>query len=520
MKTIKNLTAEEIRKSILQLAIQGKLVKQDPNDEPASELVKRIYAEKQKLIKEGKIKKDKNESYIYKGDDNCYYEKIGKSEPVKLEDLPFEIPDSWCWIRLNSISTISAGGTPDRGNPMYWNGNIPWLKISDITSADKYVNNSSEFITEEGLKNSSAKIMKPGTILYTIFATIGEVGILNFEASCNQAIAGIDTHIKSIDDYLYFILLNLKDYMMSISKGCAQFNINQKILKETLIALPPLAEQKRIVEKINSIEPLLKKYQCKENMLSSLESSFEEKLKTSILQFAIEGKLVKQDPNDEPASVLLDKIKKEKERLIREGKIKRDKNESIIYLGDDKNYYEKNIPDNWTWARIGSYAIKVTDYVASGSFKSLRENVKYYKSSNYALLVKTQDFQNNFSKDLTYTDENGYKFLSNSNLYGGELILSNVGSIGKCFIVPKLNIPMTLAPNSIMVRFFDEKLIGWFLSIFQSTFGLKLLLSISSATAIKKFNKTDFKSLLVPIPPIKEQMKIVTKINQIFCLID
>ena len=129
------------------------------------------------------------------------------------------------------------------------------------------------------------------------------------------------------------------------------------------------------------------------------------------------------------------------------------------------------------------------------------------------MLVKTQDFQNNFSKDLTYTDENGYKFLSNSNLYGGELILSNVGSIGKCFIVPKLNIPMTLAPNSIMVRFFDEKLIGWFLSIFQSTFGLKLLLSISSATAIKKFNKTDFKSLLVPIPPIKEQIRIIDYLN-------
>ena len=129
------------------------------------------------------------------------------------------------------------------------------------------------------------------------------------------------------------------------------------------------------------------------------------------------------------------------------------------------------------------------------------------------MLVKTQDFQNNFSKDLTYTDENGYKFLSNSNLYGGELILSNVGSIGKCFIVPKLNIPMTLAPNSIMVRFFNEKLIGWFLSIFQSTFGLKLLLSISSATAIKKFNKTDFKSLLVPIPPIKEQIRIIDYLN-------
>lgn len=236
MKTIKNLKAEEIRKSILQLAIQGKLVKQDPNDEPASELVKRIYAEKQKLIKEGKIKKDKNESFIFKGEDNCYYEKIGKNEPVKLEDLPFDIPENWTWVRLNSISTISAGGTPDRGNPKYWNGSIPWLKISDITSSNKYVNKSSEFITEEGMNNSSAKLMTRGTILYTIFATIGEVGILDFEATCNQAIAGINTYLKSIDEYLYLLLVNLQDYMKSISKGCAQFNINQKILKETIIA--------------------------------------------------------------------------------------------------------------------------------------------------------------------------------------------------------------------------------------------------------------------------------------------
>ena len=172
-----------------------------------------------------------------------------------------------------------------------------------------------------------------------------------------------------------------------------------------------------------------------------------------------------------------------------------------------------DIPDNWAWVRINNYVQKVTDFVASGSFASLRENVKYYKEENYALMVKTQDFQNNFSKDLTFTDKHGYNFLENSNLDGGELVLANVGSIGKVFIVPKLNRPMTLAPNSIMVRFFYEAHLQWFLKLFQSSFGLELLLSISSATAIKKFNKTDFKTLLIPLPPLEEQQRIVDKIN-------
>ena len=172
-----------------------------------------------------------------------------------------------------------------------------------------------------------------------------------------------------------------------------------------------------------------------------------------------------------------------------------------------------DIPDNWTWVRINNYVQKVTDFVASGSFASLRENVKYFKEENYALMVKTQDFQNNFSKDLTFTDKHGYEFLENSNLFGGELVLANVGSIGKVFIVPKLNRPMTLAPNSIMVRFFNDEHLSWLLKLFQSSFGLELLLSISSATAIKKFNKTDFKTLLIPLPPLEEQQRIVDKID-------
>ena len=255
-------------------------------------------------------------------------------------------------------------------------------------------------------------------------------------------------------------------------------------------------------------------------------------LKNSILQWAIQGKLVPQDPNDEPASVLLEKIRQEKERLIKEKKIKRDKNASIIYRGEDNSYYEKilatgevkcideevpfEIPVGWEWCRLNEVATSVTDFVASGSFASLRENVKYYSTKEYALLVRTKDLSCNFSKDLVYTDKHGYDFLSNSNLFGGELILPNIGaSIGKVFIVPNLNMPMTLAPNSVMIRLDDECTKSWLYNVFSSPFGYDTLWSISSSTAQGKFNKTDFRKVLVPIPPIEEQNRIVTKIKEL-----
>ena len=181
MKTIKNLKAEEIRKSILQLAIQGKLVKQDPNDEPASELVKRIYAEKQKLIKEGKIKRDKNESYIFKGDDNCYYEKIGKNEPVKLEDLPFDIPDNWTWIRLKNISSLNGGYAFK--SDKFSNDGVRIIRISDFD--------------EKGIKNKDIKrypyskeldsylIIKNDILLCMTGGTVGKsVYIQELEENC------------------------------------------------------------------------------------------------------------------------------------------------------------------------------------------------------------------------------------------------------------------------------------------------------------------------------------------------
>ena len=234
-------------------------------------------------------------------------------------------------------------------------------------------------------------------------------------------------------------------------------------------------------------------------------------LRQKILDLAIHGKLVPQDPNDEPASVLLERIRDEKERLIKEGKIKRPKKSKAT---SDKPHYPYELPKGWAWCKLEDFINDATDFVASGSFASLRENVKYYDEPGYAILVRTKDFQNGFTKGLVYTDRHGYEFLANSNLFGGELILPNIGaSIGKVFIVPYLDIRMTLAPNSIMIKCFKDIHKKWLQYLFLSPFGQEQLRIISSSTAQGKFNKTDLRALQIPIPPFDEQERIISEVE-------
>ena len=234
-------------------------------------------------------------------------------------------------------------------------------------------------------------------------------------------------------------------------------------------------------------------------------------LRQKILDLAIHGKLVPQDPNDEPASVLLERIRAEKERLVKEGKIKRPKKTKAT---SDKPHYPYELPKGWAWCKLEDFINDATDFVASGSFASLRENVKYYDEAGYAILVRTKDFQNGFTKGLVYTDRHGYEFLANSNLFGGELILPNIGaSIGKVFIVPHLDIRMTLAPNSIMIKCFKDIHKKWLQYLFLSPFGQEQLRIISSSTAQGKFNKTDLRALQIPIPPFDEQERIISEVE-------
>ena len=520
MKTIKNLKAEEIRKSILQLAIQGKLVKQDPNDEPASELVKRIYAEKQRLIKEGKIKKDKNESFIFKGDDNCYYEKIGNSAPVKLEDLPFDIPDNWAWIRLKSLANIFNGNSINeeekRKKYMGVEGR-DFIATKDVGFDRTIAYNNGVNIPYD----SAFKIAPAGKVLMCIEGGSAgrKIAITDKDVCFGNKLACFDTVIIS-DLYLFHILQSnefLSIFKSSLSGIIGGVSINT--LKDFIIPLPPIEEELRIVEKINSFEPLIAQYSTAENRLSVLEEEFPDKLKKSILQYAIEGKLVKQDPNDEPASVLLERIKAEKEKLIKEGKIKRDKNESYIYQGDDKNYYEKigsniqkvnepfGIPNYWKWVQIKEIFIH-------SAGKAL--NSSNTEGKKYPYITTSNVYWNSFVlenlKTMYYKDSE----IEKCSATKGDLLVLEGGDIGRAAIwnydydIRIQNHIHRLRPlNGVNVEFYY--LVFFLYKNSNSIEGRGIGLQGLSANRLK--------SLVVPLPTYHEQLIIVEAINKIFDLI-
>ena len=242
-----------------------------------------------------------------------------------------------------------------------------------------------------------------------------------------------------------------------------------------------------------------------------------EQLKASILQYAMEGKLVKQDPNDEPASELLKKIENEKAKLVKEGKINKER--AVRPVKEEEK--DGVLPTGWTYTRFQNISLFTTDYVANGSFKTLREHTHKYKEKNYALFVRTMDLSANFKSNLTYIDKDSYDFLSKSKLFGGELILPNIGgSIGKAFLMPNLNMPMSLAPNSIMVKFTEQVMNKYFSYFIQSPMGKSLLLNNKGGTATPKFSKTELRNMVLKLPPLEEQKRIVAKIEKLMSLVD
>ena len=493
------MTPEQLKASILQYAVEGKLVKQDPNDEPASELLKKIKNEKDQLIEEGKIKRSR------------------KLSAITDEEKPFDIPKNWTYGRLKQITTFgnfdSVKGTSIPDNS--WVVDMKdvrkdgggFLAIVRKKSTDIYKSNKYSFSKNAVLYGKLRPYLRKVEVAKADGFTTTEMFPIN--------VVDINTLIPQ---YLRYVMLSpyFVDLVNDSMYGMKMPRVGTTFLAKMVIPLPPLEEQKRIVAKIEKLMPLVDEYAESYNRLQKIDNEFEDKLKQSVLQYAMEGKLIKQDPNDEPASELFKKIKNEKAELIKEGKIK--KSQKLPVITDDEKPFD--IPDSWEWIRLGDYAEKITDEVASGSFAAIRDNVRKYKTENYAIMVKTADFANHFSKNLTYTDEHGYNFLNNSNLFGGELILSNIGSIGKCFIVPKLNRPMTLAPNSIMTKLIDPKLNKFLYYFIKSPIGNFELLQIASGTTMKKFNKTNLKGILIPIPPLNEQKRIVFEIEKIVNSID
>lgn len=361
------MTPEQLKASILQRAMEGKLVPQDPNDEPASELLKRIKAEKEKLIKEGKIKRDKNETEIYRGDDGLHYEKFADGT-VKEVDVPFDIPESWEWVRFSEISTIVRGGSPRPIKEFITEADdgINWIKIGDTDKGGKFINSTKEKIKPSGLKKT--RYVTKGTFLLTNSMSFGRPYILNVDGAIHDGWLAISNYEEVFSrDFLYYLLSSKVAYhqFLALISGAVVKNLNSDKVASLLVPVPPQKEQERIVSAIMVGLPKVDDYQKLHDRLEKINKELPEKLRKSILQYAMQGKLVPQDPNDEPVEVLLEKIRQEKQKLFEEGKLKKkDLQESIIYKGDDNSYYEKlgkieakievpfDLPNNYVWKRI------------------------------------------------------------------------------------------------------------------------------------------------------------------------
>ena len=367
------MDTKALRQKILDLAIRGKLVPQDPNDEPASVLLERIRAEKQQMVKDGKLKaKDiKNDTVIFKGDDNLHYEQFQDGTVKCIEDeIPFELPDGWAWARLGVICPYGENKavSADLIDETAW--------ILDLEDIEKETGVIKKYTTKSERNSVSNKYsFCKGQLLYSkLRPYLNKVVIATKDGYCTTEILPLTFYGNIYSPYMQLFIMSptFLTYVNMISYGVKMPRLGTNDGKNAIIAIPPINEQKRIRDKFDIVAPLFDKIQNNLNNLNNEVTA----IKSKILDLAIRGKLVPQDPNDEPASVLLERIREEKEELIKQGKIKRDKMESVIFKGDDNSYYEKigdsvacidaelpfEIPDNWCWARLNCISINYDSY--------------------------------------------------------------------------------------------------------------------------------------------------------------
>ena len=469
------MDTKKLRQKILDLAIRGKLVPQDPNDEPASVLLERIKAEKERLIKEGKIKRSKKTA---KTSDTPHY-----------ENVPFEIPGNWVWTTLGNIGIWQSGGTPSRSNKSYYGGNIPWLKTGDLN--DGLIINIPESITEEAVANSSAKINPTGSVLMAMYgATIGKLGILTFPATTNQACCACIEYYAITQYYLFYFLLSHRDIFIAKGGGGAQPNISKEIIVNTAIPLPPLPEQERIIIEIERWFAFIDEIEQSKTDLQFIVK----KAKSKILDLAIHGKLVPQDPNDEPASELLKRINPKTE------------------ITCDNAHYQNlpfNIPSKWIWTTLGQIG-----KWQSGSTPN-RLNKDYY-GGNIPWL-KTGDLNDGY---ITHISENITEKALNEtpvklNPKGCVLIAMYGATIGK---IGMLTYPATTNQACCacdVLHGIEKEYLFYFLLSYREKF-----IKLGSGGAQPNISKEKIINTYIPIPPHSEQKRIVATIHKIFAKLD
>ncbi|MCI5589472.1 MAG: restriction endonuclease subunit S [Coprococcus comes] len=503
------MDTKALRQKILDLAIRGKLVPQDPSDEPASVLLEKIREEKARMVKEGKLKKKdiKNDSIIYVGDDNLHYEKFQDGTVKCIEDeIPFELPEGWIWTRFSSI-TINRDS---ERKPISSSQRTDVAKIYDYYGASGKIDKIDKYIFNERL----LLIGEDGANLVTRSKPIAFFadGLywVNNHAHC------IDSPDKFILDYLCFYInaIGLEKYVT----GSAQPKMTQDKMNSILVSLPPYNEQKRLCQHLNELLAVVNNIEYgKEEVLT-----FVSKVKAKILDLAIRGELVPQDPNDEPASVLLERIRAEKEELVKQGKIKRDKKESIIFKGEDNSYYEKigsnvkkindeipfELPDSWAWCR---------GYSCFEGMSSTKPQGEYFDYID----IDAIDNRLHKIKEAKHLPVSNAPSRASRSVKNGSVLFSLVRPYLENIALVEEKHSSCVASSGFYIcnsngTFLPEFMFYLMISRYVVD-GLNQYMKGDNSPSISKDN---IEGWLYPVPPFKEQKAIYAKLQSIFALIE
>ena len=476
------MTPQELKNSIIQIAMRGRLVEQRSNEGSATELYKRIIAEK----KAAGVKPNK------------------KLEPVTEDVIPFEIPDSWMWVRFGDIVSYRMGKTPPREDLKWWNSDVPWVSISDMPE-DGHIASTKESVSSFAIKEKFSDCVSPaGTMIMSFKLTVGRVSILDIDAVHNEAIISIFPYAdedNTIQSYLFRLLPTVTQYgdTKNAIKG---ITLNSTSICNLLIPLPPLSEQKRIVAKIEELLPLVERYGEAWTKLEEFNRKFPDDMKKSILQQAIQGKLVEQRPEEGTGEELYQRIQAEKQKFIKDGKLKKEK--PLPEITEDEIPFE--IPESWKWVRLGNVCSKVVDgdhNPPTGCGTQTDYMMLSAKNINNDRLVQLNDAKYLSKETFIKEDER-------TNVRKDDIFLTTVATLGRsCVYQGGYNICFQRSVTVITTL-----ILNYFLKyVFDSPYVQNSMNREATGTAQKGFYLKQLVALPVPIPPLDEQKRIVAKIE-------
>ena len=524
------MDTKALRQKILDLAIRGKLVPQDPNDEPASVLLERIRAEKQQMVKEGKLKaKDiKNDTIIYVGEDNLHYEKFQDGSVKCIEDeIPFELPEGWEWTKINTIAFVTKlAGFEYTKNiaPNLCENGIPLFKgknVQNSTIVYKFESFIPESVSDELQRSQITK----KCILTPYVGTIGNIGIHNrpgkYHLGSNVGkIELYNDNVVLLEEYVVAYLKSDFGYQQLTKhmKATAQASISIEAIRDVYLPVPPAKEQLRMWEALSNALAMIERIENTELDITNLIKS----TKSKILDLAIRGQLVPQDPNDEPASVLLERIRAEKEELIKQGKIKRDKKESIIYKGEDNSYYATiegtsvaiseylgfELPIGWTWITLGDIALVTSGKTPKSIQLSISGEVPYFKVAD--MNVQGNELYMQHSDNYVNESYSGPIFEKGSFIFpkNGGAVLTNKKRILLQPSVVDLNTGV-FTPSHLI----DSKFAFYLFTSIDFS-------KIYKGAVIPTVDSSVIRNLIYAMPPLEEQKRIASAITTIFTKIE